>query len=149
MCNTKPNSQKRTCIVCEANIYGRSDKVFCDTKCKNHYHSEIRKSEKTIASETTKVLKRNWEILTSLIGPSSDHLRMNKVELIRHGFNFNTVTGVEINGLQLKFSVYEFSWYFGKYDDVFIKLNKQQTAVSPFLFKRWKYRYSQDSKKPG
>lgn len=149
MCPPKTTTLQRTCIVCEIRIYGRSDKVFCDTRCKNHYHSEIRKSQKTISEETIKILNKNWGILTSLIGESADHLRMNKVELTRHGFDFNTVTSVELNGLELKFSVYEFTWYHGKYDDIFIKLNRQQTTVSPFLFKRWKYRYSQESRRAG
>jgi hypothetical protein len=33
----------RLCCVCDKPLYGRSDKVFCDIRCKNTYHAEIRK----------------------------------------------------------------------------------------------------------
>jgi len=87
MCNAAKHKERRTCIVCEIEIYGRSDKVFCDIKCKNHYHAEIRKSAKTISAETIKALHKNWQILTSLIGGASDHLIINKLALARHGFD--------------------------------------------------------------
>jgi hypothetical protein len=40
--NQSKKDLNRLCCVCDKPLYGRSDKVFCDVKCKNIYHAEIR-----------------------------------------------------------------------------------------------------------
>ncbi len=139
--NLKPIKNPRTCIVCEKNLFGRSDKVFCDITCKNKYHSELAKSQKTIAKETLKILEKNWTILTSLMGELSSELHINKVELARHGFNFTAVSGVDVTTKNLYFDVFEYTWSYLKNNEIKITLNKKQLPISPFIFKRWKYRY--------
>ncbi|MDD2982547.1 MAG: hypothetical protein PHQ74_04085 [Crocinitomicaceae bacterium] len=142
MKNLKPSKNNRTCIVCEKFIYGRSDKVFCDIKCKNRYHSELSKSQKTIARETFKILAKNWTILATLLGDGADELHINKVELARHGFDFTTVSGVEITATKTSFSVFEYVWIYKPNNEIKITLNKKQEPISPFIFKRWTNRYS-------
>ena len=134
----------RTCIVCEGQLYGRSDKVFCDIQCKNRYHAELARSKKTIANETFKILGKNWAILASLMSASADELHINKVELARHGFDFTAVSGVDVTTNNIHFDVFEYTWYYRANQEIAIILNKKQTTISPFLFKRWRYRYSYD-----
>ena len=67
--------------------------MFCGINCKNKYHSELAKSQKTVANETFKILAKNWTILSTLMGVDSAGLSINKVELARHGFDFTTVSG--------------------------------------------------------
>ncbi len=138
----KHSPKERHCIVCEKAIYGRSDKVFCDIRCKNKYHTELAKSQKTIAQETFKILAKNWAILSSLMSASADELHIDKVDLIRHGFDFNTVSGVDLSAKTIRFDVFEFTWCFQASQKIVITLNKKQTHIAPFLFKRWRYRYS-------
>lgn len=136
--------RKRTCIICEKALFGRSDKVFCDIKCKNKYHADLGKSQKTIAKETFKILAKNWAILASLMSATADELFVDKVELARHGFDFTTVSGVDITTKNIHFDVFEYTWCFRTNQQIQITLNKKQTSVSPFIFKRWRYRYSYD-----
>lgn len=146
--NLKPIKNQRTCIVCEKFLFGRSDKVFCDIQCKNKYHSELTKSKKTIANETFKILAKNWTILSSLMSSSADELYIDKVELARHGFDFTTVSGADITTKNIHFDVFEYTWCYRSNQQIKITFNKKQTPVSPFIFKRWRYRYSYDDYPP-
>ena len=142
--NLKPIHNYRTCIVCENYLFGRSDKVFCGITCKNRYHSELAKSQKTIAKETFKILAKNWTILSTLMGSGVAELHINKVELARHGFDYTTVSGVDITLKNLCFDVFEYTWSHKENNEIRITLNKKQIPISPFIFKRWRYRYTKD-----
>lgn len=142
--NFKPIRNNRTCIVCEKFLFGRSDKVFCDIKCKNKYHAELAKSQKTVAKETFKILAKNWTIISTLMGEGTTELRINKIELARHGFEFTTVSGLEVSANRSSFNVFEYTWYYKANNEIKITLNKEQAPISPFIFKRWRNRYSLD-----
>jgi len=139
MCQTNLQPKNRTCIICEKQLYGRSDKVFCDIHCKNKYHSEIRKTTRTVSAETLKMLQQNWVILAGLMTDNCDRFILKKVTLERLGFKFDTISHVESRGLQLRYSVFEFSYYFGHQGNVVVTKDIQQESVSPFLFKRWSH----------
>jgi predicted nucleic acid-binding Zn ribbon protein len=143
--NLKPVKNQRTCVVCEKFIYGRSDKVFCDIKCKNKYHAELGKSQKTIARETFKILTKNWSIIATLFGEGVDELHINKIELARHGFDFTTVSGVEISATKTTFNIFEYTWFHKSDNEIRITFNNKQEPISPFIFKRWQNRYSADT----
>ena len=142
MNNLTPVKNNRTCIICEKFLFGRSDKVFCDIKCKNKYHAELAKNQKTIANETFKILAKNWTIISTLFGEETDELNINKIELARHGFDFTTVSGVEISANKTTFNVFEYTWFYKANNEIRITLNKEQAPISPFIFKRWRTRYS-------
>lgn len=92
MCQTI--NKQRQCVICEKQLYGRSDKRFCTIKCKNFYHGEVRRSMKTVNAETMKILTKNAVILTGIMGKECDHFVIDKLSLERHGFRFNYVTDV-------------------------------------------------------
>ncbi len=140
----RPLQNLRKCIICENFLFGRSDKVFCDIQCKNKYHSELARSQKTIAKETYKILIKNWTIITTLLGAGADKLNINKIELARHGFDFTSVTSVEIKYKRLHFSVFEYTWHYTSNNEISISTNKEQAPISPFIFKRWRDRYNQN-----
>ncbi len=93
MCQ-KNDLSHRQCVICNKQLIGRSDKRFCDIKCKNYYHSEVRKSLKTIASETMKVLAKNIIILEGIMGEEKNSCLIDRLALERLGFIFNYVTDV-------------------------------------------------------
>ncbi len=144
----KKLQNNRTCIVCEKFIFGRSDKVFCDIQCKNKYHAELARSKKTIANETLKILAKNWAILSTIMGECVSELHINKVELAEHGFDFTAVSGVDIATNNIRFDVFEYTWCYRANQEIKITLNKKQIPISPFIFKRWKYRYSKSNYPP-
>lgn len=147
MCQTKhpkatyqlEKKLSRNCVICNAKLIGRSDKVFCDIKCKNKYHSEVRKSTKTLASETQKIITKNYIILAGVMNEKNDNFIVKKQVLDSLGFNFDFVTRVEGRGGKITFFIYEYRFEYSKTDLVIVSRDFQSHPVSPFLFKRWKH----------
>lgn len=134
---TKPN--RRICCVCDKPLIGRSDKVFCGIQCKNKYHSDVRKHTKSAANVNTKLLYKNYQILCLLLGDNCSKYSIHKRELEKSGFSFDVVSGVTHTPYGLKFELFEFSWYFSSKNQIIVRLDREQSQISPFMYKRWKY----------
>lgn len=135
MCTSKT---ERTCIICERKLIGRSDKVFCDIKCKNKYHAEIRKTKNLLAKDTFEILCSNWYILTGLMQENKNKLLVNKTVLDKLGFRFNYVSEVKNKGHNLDYYLFNISYRRLKHQLVYVeKIKAPANAVSPYLFKRW------------
>ena len=139
--NSLFKKEERKCCVCDKKIFGRSDKVFCDIHCKNKYHAEMRKHTKTASAETTKILNKNYAILCVLLGENCKRFKVKKLHLETHGFNFQTISGLEKTTLGQKMKIYEFSWYYSKDDNIVVLRDSEQSAISPFVYKRWENQY--------
>jgi hypothetical protein len=138
-CNSiEKKSSERLCTVCDFPLFGRSDKVFCSLRCKNKYHSSIRKSTKSVTNETIKVLYRNHQILTELMGENCSKYEISKLVLQRKGFDFDVISGIEQNKFGYKLNVFDFSWYLSKNSNIVIYFNPEKELISPFVYKRWK-----------
>lgn len=132
--NLKP---ARLCCVCDKPLFGRSDKVFCDIHCKNRYHSDVRKHTKTASAVNIRILRKNYVILCALLGDPCDKYVVKKLELKSLGFNFDVISGITKTPYGFKFDVFEFSWFYSRNDNITIMQDKQQTKISPFMYKRW------------
>jgi hypothetical protein len=139
--NSLFKKEERKCCVCDKKLFGRSDKVFCDIHCKNKYHAELRKHTKTASAETTKILNKNYAILCVLLGENCKRFKVKKLHLETHGFNFQTISGLEKTPLGQKMKIYEFSWYYSKDDNIVVLRDSEQSAISPFVYKRWENQY--------
>jgi hypothetical protein len=128
---------KRLCCVCDKPLIGRSDKVFCGIQCKNKYHSEVRKHTKSAASVSTAMLFKNYQILCLLLGTNCSKYSISKKELQKMGFCFEAVSGVTFTPYGIKHELFEFSWYYSKNNQVIVKLDREQSIISPFMYKRW------------
>lgn len=126
----------RCCVICDAKLIGRSDKVFCGIQCKNKYHSEIRKTNKTFESETSKIITKNYLILAGVISKGSA-ASVKKIVLQRLGFNFDHVTQIKVKHTGILYYVYNFCYHFSKNGNIIIHTDAKQVSISPFLFKRW------------
>lgn len=135
------SNEKRTCCVCESKLHGRSDKVFCNIKCKNKYHSEIRQKTKTVSDETLKKLNRNYQILCFLQGEKGFDFEVSELEMIKLGFQFSIVSGYEKEPSGIKFQIYEFQYSKEKNGVLKISCIESQSDVSPFVYRRWKKVY--------
>lgn len=134
MCKT--SNSHRQCVICNKQLIGRSDKRFCDIKCKNYYHSEVRKSTRTITSETLKILSKNVIILYGILGEEKDSCLIDKLALERLGFHFNYVTDAESKYGTIHYSV-DFTYRVVKKKRVLITIDRKRKTISPFIFKRW------------
>lgn len=136
MCTTK-SSKKRTCVICERILIGRSDKVFCDIQCKNNYHSKLRKTKNRISKDTFEILTQNWVILQGMMQEKNQKMVVSRLVLERLNFNFTYATKVEQSKHSLDFFVFDFKYRFLKHDSIFIEKEKTLREENHYLFKRW------------
>lgn len=139
MCQSNISTQQvdRICIVCSKKIYGRSDKVFCDITCKNYYHSEVRKTTRTITSETLKILKRNFIILEGFMTEKADKFTIQKVKLEKEGFKFQYVTNFLQHKRHITYSLFNLDYFIGNNNQIVVRRKQSASKISPYLFKRW------------
>jgi len=82
-------TRKMMCQRCGDPLRGRSDKLFCDDRCRNAYHNERRKQPALSDRARTiqRTLVRNRRILDSTLGDRKRCL-FRRDELLRRGFVF-------------------------------------------------------------
>lgn len=99
---------KKDCPVCKKSFFGRSDKLFCSTECKNNFHNSQRRNG--IVNATNHLLYQNRLILQQLVHGQSEKEILERVVLERLGFKFDLFTGViPSNSYPLVKKVYEFT----------------------------------------
>ncbi len=136
MCDNKDFSH-RQCVICNKQLFGRSDKRFCDIQCKNYYHAQVRKSVKTISSETIKILAKNVVILEGIMGEEKDSCIIDQLALERLGFRFGFITNIDDKYGIMRYEVFAFSYRFIKKRRIEITVDRKRSEASPFIFKRW------------
>lgn len=80
---------KRVCRFCEEVVRGRSDKLFCDDRCRNQYHNRRQKipTLSAAARRIQRQLIKNRRVLQEVL----HHRRRCLIErdlLLRKGFSF-------------------------------------------------------------
>ena len=84
----------KRCPNCNKIISGRTDKVFCDDKCRNNFYYRINNEQMTFIRTVNKKLLKNRGIMRS-INPSG-RTSVPKQYLERQGFDFDCFTGIHI-----------------------------------------------------
>ena len=79
------------CPYCNREVSGRTDKVFCDDKCRNNYYYKINGERSTYIRNINKKLLKNRGILKTL-NPAGRKC-VDKQTLDDLGFDFNCFTG--------------------------------------------------------
>jgi hypothetical protein len=117
----KPASKPRLCRVCEAQLRGRSDKLFCSLGCKNEYHKNLRFAAKKAAIEINGYLKRNYSILSEALGANLTQIKVyrNKLEKKKFRFKYHTHTHVNSKGKTFHY-VYNYAWMEFSDDEILI-----------------------------
>lgn len=127
-------TSKRTCVVCEKIIYGRSDKVFCSLSCKNHYHLTFKKEKRSAAFHIDAILTRNYQIIAGLMPPGTIQLKISKLALDKTGFNSDYFTHLDQRGRKC---IYQFILDITENDTVFIEALQGRKNHHPFIYERW------------
>ncbi len=101
----------RKCKLCENQVKGRSDKVFCSNKCKSTYHSKLNKVTNIATARIDTILHRNRSILLEILGKNTRQKKVTRDLLDNKNFHYNYITHYHVNK-QGKFVnyVYDFSW---------------------------------------
>lgn len=136
MCNQATHNP-RTCVICKRPLVGRSDKVFCDIKCKNYYHSEARKSQRTAYRQTNAILAKNYIILAGLMSEGYNKAVISKLALVDVGFNFQYVTEVIPVVGEFRFAIYDIVYRWGRNNQISLETDPERSSISPFVFERW------------
>ena len=115
-----------TCLNCNKELLGRSDKVFCDAYCKSSFHYKKKQGEKKSLFESIdKQLKTNRRLLKLFNKAGKAVVR--KEELIAEGFNPKYFTHYWKNE---KGDVYLFCYEFGF-------LTKEERGKSKCVLVKW------------
>jgi len=113
------------CKICNNEISGRSDKMFCSIKCKNYYHVNLRKATAIAVKEIDKKLHRNRSILLEIMGKHKTQIKIPRIELEKRKFSFKYHTHFSINSAQKTYYyVYDFAWMEFSDDELLIVRRK-------------------------
>lgn len=82
----------KKCIQCQGEIKGRTDKRFCNDKCRSTFNNNLKRETKKKVIKVNKVLRKNRNILESFVST-----KVSKYNLINEGFNFNYLTSINNN----------------------------------------------------
>lgn len=132
--STITTSKKRTCVVCEKIINGRSDKVFCSSNCKNHYHSTYKKEKKSAVFHIDSILTKNYQIIAGLMIPGTIQMKIAKLTLDKVGFNSDYFTHLNCDGNKC---IYQFILSSDENDNVIIESLQNRKHHHPFIYERW------------
>lgn len=91
MNETNQKNNKR-CPYCNHLISGRTDKVFCDDRCRNNYYYKVNSEQKTFIRNVNKILLKNRGILRT-VNPCG-RKTVSKKYLDEHGFDFERFTSI-------------------------------------------------------
>lgn len=109
------------CKICGKSIYGRSDKIYCSTQCKNEYHKKLRYASMVAAIEINGYLKRNYSILLELMGKNKLQIKLYRNRLEKKGFRFKYHTHFYINSRgKTFFYVYDLAWMEFSDDEILV-----------------------------
>lgn len=98
------------CIDCGAPLTGRSDKRFCDDYCRNHYNNKMKSGSNNLIRNINNVLKKNRNVLSSLLSVGDDTTKVSREKLLESGFLFKYGTHSYTNK---KGNVYIFCYDYG------------------------------------
>ena len=84
---------KNVCLYCQKTIKsGRSDKLFCDSGCKDAYNNDIKIQEHSEIRKVMTILKRNRRVLKKMYQPKQRDKLFSRESFIKAGFEFGFQT---------------------------------------------------------
>ena len=109
------------CKICNTKFEGRSDKKFCSVRCKNYYHTNLRRVTNIAVTEINKILHRNRSILLELLGKHKSQIKIERIVLDKKKFNYKYHTHNHSNSFgKIYYYVYDFAWMEFSDDEVLI-----------------------------
>lgn len=84
--------ENKTCLECDREILGRSDKKFCTDSCRSAYNNKILAGPENFVRKINRKLKKNRKIL-ELLNPDGK-TKTHRDRLLKEGFDFDFFTNV-------------------------------------------------------
>lgn len=109
------------CNICSKQIVGRKDKKFCSVRCKNYYHTNLRRVTNVAVVDINKILHRNRSILLELMGKHKIQTKIKRILLDQKKFNYKYHTHFNVNSVgKTYYFVYDFAWMQFSDDEILI-----------------------------
>jgi hypothetical protein len=123
--NTVVISPKK-CQECEAELFGRSDKKFCNDGCRTNFYNRQHSEKNNLIRRVNSSLKKNRKVLNRL--SNGDTRKLYRSLLLSEGFDFRYFTSIikTSNGNTYKFC-YDFGYL--ELDQDFILVVKNTTLI--------------------
>lgn len=123
----------KECAFCGKELFGRSDKTYCNDNCRNNGNRERRKKqawyEPDFIRQINTILKRNYKILTSQgldrDGPKS----VSRYKLLDEGFNFRYFTSTLTTKSGDYRFIYDYGWRELEDEKVMVVNNPKQVEI--------------------
>lgn len=99
-------TEEKRCLECGTPIsYGRSDKKFCGSVCKNHYHNRLSYASRRKRLAVNEILEENHRILGTMLRLRLDSIPLD--ELAGMGFNPAYFTSSRRVGCHTEYGCYD------------------------------------------
>lgn len=85
-------TDEKRCLYCNNPLSGRTDKIFCDDRCRNNYYYKANNEQIEYIRDVNKILLKNRGILRT-VNPSGK-TSASKKYLEELGFNFSCFTSI-------------------------------------------------------
>ncbi|WP_198675263.1 hypothetical protein [Pleomorphovibrio marinus] len=102
--------ETRKCLNCGKGLQGRVDKKFCDDYCRNNYNNHRNGTTNNLIRNINYALKKNRNILASLLPEQEDTAKTTREKLLHQGFQFRYNTHTYTNK---KGNVYGYCYDYG------------------------------------
>lgn len=113
---------KRTvCRSCGKPVQGRSDKKYCNDFCRNEYNNLHSVSNTVYMRRVNYILRKNRNILLSMIPASAQQVTVSKEKLLVAGFYFALITNVRLTKKGLVYQCYDFEYQLFKENFYLVK----------------------------
>lgn len=126
------------CSTCGTQLNGRSDKVFCSSKCKNQHHRNAKFQTPFGRYLKSSELKRNYVIFTGMLGTTTEKLIIDYKLLFKSGFDvFSFQNNLIINKIKYM-RIGEF--IFRRLNNGLIEIIRLENLMrfSKMFFDRWR-----------
>ena len=126
-----PDSKE--CAFCGKELFGRSDKAYCNDTCRNNGNRARRKKEAWYEPEFIRqinsILKRNYRILTGQGLDQDGPKAVSRYKLLDEGFNFHYFTSSLSTKAGNYFFTYDYGWRELDQDRIMIVNNPRQVEI--------------------
>ncbi len=105
--------ETKTCLCCQQNLLGRTDKKFCDDYCRSTFNNQSNSGINKQLRLINAVLKKNRKILEALYNENKERQKTiieRKIQELGFVFNFHTHIEQFENG-QTCYCCYEYGYY--------------------------------------
>ena len=91
-----PVTETKKCLACGKQVFGRSDKKYCNDYCRNNYNNgqKAKGSHSSLVRNINNALLKNRKVLESVLPEGEETAKASKEKLLRLGYLFKYLTHI-------------------------------------------------------